>query len=65
MPVVIRDAGGNVVLEATSEGPYLLADLPPGRYQVTAIYQGEEKRANAEVVAGKPARLTFVWQTGA
>lgn len=65
VPVVIRDAGGKVILEVTSEGPYLLADLPPGRYQVTAIYRGEEKRAQAEVAAGKPARLTFVWHSGA
>lgn len=61
VPVVIRDAAGTVVLEATTDGPYLLADLSPGRYQVSATYGGEEKRAQTQVVAGKPSRLVFLW----
>ena len=35
--VKITDAGGNVVLDTTSEGPYLLVNLEPGRYTVDAI----------------------------
>lgn len=65
VPVVVRDASGTVVLEATSEGPYLLADLPPGNYDVSASHKGEEKRGSAAISAGKPARLTFLWQGSA
>lgn len=65
VPVVIRDADGTIVLDAVADGPYLLADLPPGTYEVAATYKGEEKRATARVAAGKPARLTFLWVGGA
>jgi hypothetical protein len=34
--VTIKDAKGHSVLNATSEGPVLLAKVPPGRYAVVA-----------------------------
>jgi hypothetical protein len=37
--VVIEDAHGNTVLQATSQGPWFYAELPPGRYTV-AIPRG-------------------------
>ena len=41
---------GPVVLEHRSEGPLLLAALPPGRYEVTARY--------ADVRPGAPTQIT-------
>ncbi|HEX7007129.1 MAG TPA: hypothetical protein VF274_08320 [Alphaproteobacteria bacterium] len=34
--ITIQDETGAVVLEATCNGPWLLADLKPGRYEVSA-----------------------------
>lgn len=39
-----------IVLEHRSEGPLVLAQLPPGRYEVTATY--------GQVLPGAPNRLT-------
>lgn len=61
VPVTIRDASGKTVLEVTTSGPYLLADLPAGRYDISAQYAGEEKKTSATLVAGKPQRLSLLW----
>lgn len=34
--VSIRDTRGDVVLETTTDGPWLMVKLPPGRYEVLA-----------------------------
>lgn len=62
VPVTVTDANGGVVLDVISSGPYLLADLPPGRYRVSARFQDEEKSAEARVAAGKSARVSFLWK---
>ena len=61
VPVTIRDASGKTVLDVTTSGPYLLADLPAGRYDISAQYAGEQKKTTATVVAGKPQRLSLLW----
>lgn len=61
VPVTIRDASGKTVLEVTSSGPYLLADLPAGRYEISARYAGQEKKTSASISAGKPQRLSLLW----
>ena len=61
VPVTIRDAAGNTVLEVTTAGPYLLAELPSGRYEISARYAGEEKKTSASITAGKPQRLSLLW----
>jgi hypothetical protein len=38
--VRVRDARGNVVLEGVSDGPWLVANLPPGTYTADATYGG-------------------------
>ncbi len=40
--VTIVDASNKVLLETVSEGPWLLARLPAGTYQVTASYDGQD-----------------------
>jgi hypothetical protein len=59
--VTIKDAQGNTQLDTVTEGPYLLADLPSGKYTVTAEYNGRTETRNATVVTGQPRKLTFVW----
>jgi hypothetical protein len=39
--VTVRDAQGRSVIEHTADGPYLLARLPAGTYEVRAVYEDE------------------------
>src|SRR4051812_19115235 len=41
--VVITDPRGSPLLDAYSEGPLLLAKLPPGTYRVNADFEGQPK----------------------
>ncbi len=59
--VIIRDRSHAVVLDTVSKGPFLLANLPAGKYQVEADYDGVAKRQTVEIREGKHARAVFVW----
>jgi len=58
--VLIRDAKGNVYLEAVSDGPMLFARLSPGRYLVTADHDGQLIQKWA-TVGKQRASLYFRW----
>jgi len=53
----VSDVG---VAAARMAGPWLLADLPPGRYRVVAVYQGA--RQSRDVVVGRGGRQDIVMQ---
>lgn len=58
---IVRD-DGSPVLCATSAGPYLFVDLPPGQYRIQAETDGGraiERKAN--IAAGGHVDLTLVW----
>ena len=59
--VVIRDTNDTDVLNVTSEGPYFLARLPPGQYQVFATYNNETQSQKVNVDAAGSSRATFAW----
>jgi hypothetical protein len=59
--VTIADARGNQVLQTKSEGPWLLARLPAGTYQVVATEGGNAVRRTVTVGAGKASDLEFRW----
>ncbi|WP_028081265.1 carboxypeptidase-like regulatory domain-containing protein [Solimonas soli] len=61
VPLTIRDDTGRTVLELVSQGPYLLAQLPPGRYELSASYGGEEKKSVIRLAAGRPQRVALSW----
>ncbi|MTW10025.1 hypothetical protein GM658_05375 [Pseudoduganella eburnea] len=61
--VSLRDAQGNSVVEAVSDGPYLFFNVPPGKYQVTADNQGQVEMRNAVVHAKGATELYFRWKT--
>ncbi len=63
--VKIVDAKGKVVLDVTSDGPFLLAKLPPGRYKITATDEGHAQTRNVHISAGGHARALFTWQAPA
>ncbi len=60
--VVIADGDGAVVLQARSDGPYLLANLPDGDYAVRATYFGHTLERAVRVAAAASARVAFVWK---
>ena len=59
--VSVRDRSGNSLLETTADGPFLLAKLPAGKYQIEAQYLGERKHQTVEVRPGTHRRIVFVW----
>jgi hypothetical protein len=59
--VSIRDARGANVLEATAGGPFLLARLAPGKYEVVATLDGVSVRQKATVAGSGLHQLVFRW----
>jgi hypothetical protein len=62
--VTVRDARGNTALQATSNGPFLLMRLPPGRYSVDAVYAGQSKRETITLAQGQAQHKIFIWPAG-
>jgi hypothetical protein len=59
----IQDVNKNNMLEIATEGPYFLANLPQGKYFVSAEYKGEVKTQWVNVSKKKHAKLVFWWRT--
>lgn len=48
-------------MEAQSQGPYMLARLDPGAYDVNVTLGGLTMTQTLTVIAGVPARAVFMW----
>lgn len=59
--ILIRDKTGKTVVDAVSEGPFFLANLPDGSYQVEAIQNDLRKLQRVLIKKGTHQRLVFVW----
>lgn len=59
--VVIRDRQGRQVVSTVSEGPMMLVDLPAGRYEVEATYQGQEQQRQVTVSASGHRQVVRHW----
>jgi hypothetical protein len=59
--VIIRDHAGRTVLQAHSDGPYLLAKLPPGRYTVFAEDRGRPQQKAVDLLAHRHQQVVFAW----
>jgi hypothetical protein len=57
----VLDARGNAVVEATDAGPLFFANLPPGKYKVSATAYGKTKEQSVAVTAGKQTAISFTW----
>jgi hypothetical protein len=55
----IRDQRGATVLNTISDGPILLANLPPGRYTVNATKNGTSQHRDIVVGSGARPRVMF------
>ena len=62
--VVVRDAKGHTVLQATSDGPFLLAKLGIGHYAVDATLAGKTLHEKVLIKHGQPAKAVFEWPAG-
>jgi len=63
--VNITDKAGKTVLEAVSDGPFLLAKLPAGTYKVSADHEGTVIAKTVRVEAKGVTHASFVWQPAA
>lgn len=59
--VTIKDEQGRTVLNAVSDGPFLLARLPDGKYTVTAEDSGQAKQRNVVVAEDKREHIVMEW----
>jgi len=57
----IKDAKGNIVLDTTTDGPFFLADLPPGKYKIIAEHDEVVKSNLVRIDAKKHQRTVFLW----
>ncbi len=55
----IRDQRGSTVLSTTSDGPFLLANLPPGQYTIDATRDGSVQQRKVAIGAGAHPRVVF------
>jgi len=63
IPVTITNSQGQTVLSVKSDGPYLLAKLPPGSYEIKASHDGSPKTSHVQVGAGTHAdQVVFDWR---
>ncbi|WP_313621850.1 carboxypeptidase-like regulatory domain-containing protein [Achromobacter sp.] len=60
--VAIRDAQGGNVLQATSEGPYMLVRLPAGKYRISATFNGQPQEREVTVQNTGTTRAMFEWK---
>ncbi|MGX6566882.1 carboxypeptidase-like regulatory domain-containing protein [Cupriavidus necator] len=60
--ISIKNEAGNAFLETTSDGPFLLAKLPDGRYRISAERRGIAQQRTVQIRANQHQRLIFVWQ---
>jgi len=59
--VVVRDAAGRVVVEASLDGPWLFARLPPGRYELAATWGGRSQSRSFTVPATGRREVFLYW----
>lgn len=62
--VQLKDSNGAAVLSVEDTGPMLLVNLPPGRYQVEAAYNGSSKKTVVDVRRGSHRNIDLRWPAG-
>ena len=60
--VLVMDVHDKKVLDATSDGPFLIAKLPEGKYTVTANYDGKIEHRTVQITAHAHQRIVFEWK---
>ena len=60
--VKVLSAKGKSVLDVVSDGPWLYANLPAGKYKITAAYDGHAVTKAVSISGKKGASLNYVWK---
>jgi hypothetical protein len=60
--VTITDEHARIVVQADSEGPLMMVDLPVGSYQVKAANDGRSQSKAVEISSAGHAHETFLWE---
>ena len=60
--VKIADGDGRTLLKAQSDGPWLFAQLPAGKYSVAAEYSGQAQSQSIEITKTRPGIVLFRFQ---
>jgi hypothetical protein len=63
--VRIVDGQGTLVLDTDMDGPYLLVDLAPGKYELEAVHSGETQKRTLTLREGNPQRLVLYFKSDA
>ncbi|WP_434579489.1 carboxypeptidase regulatory-like domain-containing protein [Pseudomonas sp. Z5-35] len=61
--VTVQKTSGQTLLTLSDAGPLVYVQLPPGKYTVVAIRNGEERRDTADVGSGAGRKLVFHWNS--
>jgi len=62
IPIRIEDSHGKIILNTLSDGPFLLAKLPTGRYTASATYSGETEHRTFNLTQEGNVREVFQWK---
>lgn len=57
----IEDMNGNTLLSTVSKGPLFLANLPVGRYKITASAQETSHTRVVDIGGERPTKVVFQW----
>jgi hypothetical protein len=59
--VQVTDAFGERLLDTTLDGPWLLVRLPPGRYRISAEFEGERRIESVDIPAMGRRQVVLRW----
>ena len=63
--VTVRDSSGVALLDnVVSGGPFMVARLDPGTYEVEARIGSQVLKQQLHVLQGAPAKASFIWPAG-
>jgi len=63
--ITVRDGSGTALLDnVVSGGPFMVARLEPGTYEVEATLRGQTIKQQLHVLAGEPTKASFLWPSG-
>ena len=62
--VTIEKPSGETVFTADTDGPFMLVDLPNGRYAISATENGQTETRWVDVSDKSHRHVTFVWASG-
>lgn len=63
--VTLNDAQGNTLVTTITQGPFFYAQVPPGRYELTAAYGSQSFQRKLEVNQGGAATTDIVFNVPA